>query len=149
MTRSLTAFLPRATALREGALRLAAVLGLMALAACATPPPGPDAHLSPAVKQMYGPLQDGEFLIPAVPPQYLNEQTIRQEVTYWSDEKPGTIVVDPWTKHLYLIQPDNRAIRYGVAVGKDDFQARDRGVVFAERRVAKAPIKRIADDRPP
>ena len=119
MTRSLTAFLPRSTALRGGALRLAAVLGLMALAGCATPPPGPDAHLSPAVKQMYGPVQDGEFLIPAVPPQYLNEQTIRQEVTYWSDEEPGTIVVDPWTRHLYLVQPDNRAIRYGVAVGQE------------------------------
>ncbi|MBL9059122.1 MAG: L,D-transpeptidase [Mangrovicoccus sp.] len=119
MTRPQIAFLSRATALRTGALRAAAGLALLALAACATPPPGPDAHLSPAVRQMYGPVQDGEFLIPAVPPQYLNDNTIRQDVAYWSDEDPGTIIVDPWTKHLYFIQPDNRAIRYGIAVGQE------------------------------
>lgn len=38
-----------------------------------------------------------------------------------SSEVPGTVIVDTSDRFLYLIQPDNKALRYGVAVGKAGF----------------------------
>ncbi|MEP1208157.1 MAG: L,D-transpeptidase [Rhizobiaceae bacterium] len=45
----------------------------------------------------------------------------RQQVTFRSNEKPGTVIVETSTKHLYYVLGDNRAVRYGVAVGKQGF----------------------------
>ena len=36
-------------------------------------------------------------------------------------EVPGTIIVDTKENHLYLVQPNRRAIRYGVATGSEAF----------------------------
>jgi lipoprotein-anchoring transpeptidase ErfK/SrfK len=46
----------------------------------------------------------------------------RQPVSYRSNEPPGTIIVDTSRRFLYLIQPNNIALRYGVGVGRDGFQ---------------------------
>jgi lipoprotein-anchoring transpeptidase ErfK/SrfK len=46
----------------------------------------------------------------------------RQAVFYRSTEPPGTIVVDTADRYLYLIQGNNRAIRYGIGVGREGFQ---------------------------
>jgi lipoprotein-anchoring transpeptidase ErfK/SrfK len=46
----------------------------------------------------------------------------RQPVSYRSDEAPGTIIIDTQRRFLYLIQPNNIALRYGVGVGRDGFQ---------------------------
>ena len=45
----------------------------------------------------------------------------RQEVFYETREPAGTIVVDTANTHLYLVLGGNRAIRYGVRVGRDGF----------------------------
>ena len=45
----------------------------------------------------------------------------RQEVFYETKEPAGTIVVDTSNTHLYLVLGGNRAIRYGVRVGRDGF----------------------------
>ena len=45
-----------------------------------------------------------------------------QPVYYRTNEKPGTIIINTDERFLYLVQPDNRAIRYGVGVGRDGFQ---------------------------
>ena len=45
----------------------------------------------------------------------------RTAVTYPSPEPPGTIVVDPGSHFLYLIQGGGQAIRYGVGVGAEGF----------------------------
>ena len=45
----------------------------------------------------------------------------RQQVTFSSNEKPGTVIVETSTKHLYFVLGGNRAVRYGVAVGKRGF----------------------------
>ena len=45
-----------------------------------------------------------------------------QPVYFRSNEPPGTIVINTDERFLYLVQPDNRAIRYGVGVGRDGFQ---------------------------
>ena len=46
----------------------------------------------------------------------------RQPVFYRTTEAPGTIIVSTSQRYLYLIQGNNRAIRYGIGVGRDGFQ---------------------------
>ena len=46
----------------------------------------------------------------------------KQEVFFRTTEAPGTIVIDTKSRFLYLVQPDNRALRYGIGVGRDGFQ---------------------------
>ena len=45
----------------------------------------------------------------------------RKVVAYPTPEPPGTIVVDPGSHFLYLVQPGGQAIRYGVGVGGEGF----------------------------
>jgi lipoprotein-anchoring transpeptidase ErfK/SrfK len=46
----------------------------------------------------------------------------RQPVFYRTNEAPGTIIIDTSERFLYLIQPNNVALRYGIGVGRDGFQ---------------------------
>jgi lipoprotein-anchoring transpeptidase ErfK/SrfK len=46
----------------------------------------------------------------------------KQMVFYRSAEAPGTIIVETSERHLYLVQPGGRALRYGIGVGRDGFQ---------------------------
>ncbi|WP_435169707.1 L,D-transpeptidase [Falsirhodobacter sp. 1013] len=105
--------------------RTGLLLGLGALAACAAPqPPAPPAappepQVPPDVARRYAALMDEGYTIPAVPDRYLTPRNVRQEVDYATDEKPGSVVVDPWQHFLYFILPEGRALRYGVAVGDE------------------------------
>jgi lipoprotein-anchoring transpeptidase ErfK/SrfK len=45
----------------------------------------------------------------------------RKVVAYPSPEPPGTIVIDPGSHFLYLVQQNGQAIRYGVGVGGEGF----------------------------
>ena len=49
----------------------------------------------------------------------------KQAVFFRTSEAPGTIVIDTSQRFLYLVQPNNRAIRYGIGVGRDGFQWRE------------------------
>nr|WP_205520754.1 L,D-transpeptidase [Propylenella binzhouense] len=51
-----------------------------------------------------------------IPPQYR-----RQFVADPTGEPPGTIVVDPDARFLYLVMKDGEALRYGVGVGREGF----------------------------
>jgi lipoprotein-anchoring transpeptidase ErfK/SrfK len=46
----------------------------------------------------------------------------KQMVLYRTAEAPGTIIVETSERHLYLVQPGGRALRYGIGVGRDGFQ---------------------------
>ena len=46
----------------------------------------------------------------------------KQEVFFRSTEAPGTIIIDTKDRFLYLVQPNSRALRYGIGVGRDGFQ---------------------------
>jgi lipoprotein-anchoring transpeptidase ErfK/SrfK len=46
----------------------------------------------------------------------------RQEVTYATGERAGTIVVDTRQHFLYLVLGDGRAMRYGIGVARDGFE---------------------------
>ena len=63
--------------------------------------------------------QDGETVIPAVSPAYLNERNRRQWVDYTGPEPVGSLVVDPYARFLYHIYEPGRAMRFGIAVGRE------------------------------
>jgi lipoprotein-anchoring transpeptidase ErfK/SrfK len=46
----------------------------------------------------------------------------RTPVYYRSDHPPGTIVISTRERFLYLIQPNNVALRYGIGVGREGFE---------------------------
>ncbi|MBO9455733.1 L,D-transpeptidase [Paracoccus sp. R12_1] len=108
--------------LRTAALAIAAILSLTACETNQNPRPDvPEAPQQPAVSSAtaakYGALNDNGHQIDAVPMQYLSEDKARQQVEYWTDQKPGTIIVDPYARYLYHVQPNDKAMRYAVAVG--------------------------------
>jgi lipoprotein-anchoring transpeptidase ErfK/SrfK len=51
----------------------------------------------------------------------LDPQFRKQVVYYRSSEAPGTIIVVTAERHLYLVQGNGRAIRYGIGVGREGF----------------------------
>lgn len=52
----------------------------------------------------------------------LQPQFKKQVVYYRTNEAPGTIIVVTTERHLYLVQGNGRAIRYGIGVGREGFQ---------------------------
>lgn len=98
-------------------LRLPATIVLVAtLAACGGKP---KVEPAPPVDPHYNQVEDGGITIPAVDPGYLVHTNARTEVDYAAGDAPGTIVVDRYARVLYLVQDGNRAIRYGIAVGRE------------------------------
>jgi lipoprotein-anchoring transpeptidase ErfK/SrfK len=61
----------------------------------------------------YQPSADEEDLSPAFQ---------RQLVFFRTTEAPGTIVVSTSQRFLYVVQGNNRALRYGIGVGREGFQ---------------------------
>jgi len=52
----------------------------------------------------------------------LDPQFKKTAVLYRTNEAPGTIIIQTAERHLYLIQGNGRALRYGIGVGRDGFQ---------------------------
>jgi lipoprotein-anchoring transpeptidase ErfK/SrfK len=52
----------------------------------------------------------------------LDPEWQKQMVLYRTTEAPGTIIISTAERHLYLVQPNGRALRYGIGVGRDGFQ---------------------------
>lgn len=46
----------------------------------------------------------------------------RRVVRYPTTEKPGTIVVNTAERHLYLVEKNGVAVRYGIGVGREGFE---------------------------
>ena len=69
----------------------------------------------------YGQVTDAGYALPAIPIQKVNEKFRRQIVSYQSNERPGTIIVNTRERHLYYILSSGKAVRYGIGVGKQGF----------------------------
>lgn len=85
---------------------------------------------------IYRPIADERYQVPAIDYRRINPRFYRQEVSYATKERPGTIVVDPAHHFLYFVLAHGRAVRYGVGVGKAGFGWS--GVAHIERK-AKWP----------
>jgi lipoprotein-anchoring transpeptidase ErfK/SrfK len=94
------------------------------------PPPG---NVTGSVQQPGQPQQgaaDGRpMVLSALPPEEQPESAPanlppnlrRQEVNFATKEPPGTLIVDTPNTYLYYVLGNNRAVRYGVRVGRDGF----------------------------
>jgi lipoprotein-anchoring transpeptidase ErfK/SrfK len=69
----------------------------------------PDPTLSARDKDMMALAEPDEYRIP----------TQRNKITYQTDEKPGTIVVDTGNNYLYYVLPHGEAIQYRIASGAE------------------------------
>jgi lipoprotein-anchoring transpeptidase ErfK/SrfK len=105
--------------------RILVILALPLLAACG----GAPSTKSPPVVPGYDGIQDGEFFIQPVSPQYLYDGNRREVVAYAGDEAPGTIVVDTHSRKLYLVEEGGMATRYPIAVGREGLSFRGSGVI--------------------
>jgi lipoprotein-anchoring transpeptidase ErfK/SrfK len=65
----------------------------------------------------------------------------RKDVEYQTEHPVGSIIIDTRTRYLYLVQPNNRAVRYGVGVGRPGFEWKGVKTVSA--------MKEWPDWRPP
>lgn len=101
------------------------ILAPLMLGACmSTSPPPPSPAFGQASQTVndakrYGAVADGAFEVPAVSLNQFDPKFRRQLVDDPTGEKPGTIVVDPKNRFLYLVLEDGRALRYGVGVGRE------------------------------
>lgn len=69
----------------------------------------------------YAAVEDEGKAVPGIPVAEVPAEYQRQVVDYPSDQPAGTIIIDPSTKHLYLVAGANKAMRYGIAVGRAGF----------------------------
>lgn len=69
-----------------------------------------------------------KFPVVAVDTSQIDAQFLKQVVDYRSPHPPGTVVVDPHRRFLYLVEKGGKAIRYGVGVGRE-------GLAFAGKSV--------------
>jgi lipoprotein-anchoring transpeptidase ErfK/SrfK len=131
------------------------MIGLpLALAACTTTRRAPvmtEPTLDPFYVSMYGPVLNEPHPVAAMDLRRVDPKWWRQEVEYITEERPGTIIVDTPNRFLYLVQENNRALRYGVGVGKDE-ALQFRGTATVGRKAAwprwtptSAMIKREPD----
>lgn len=85
--------------------------------------------VDPAIAAMYASLTDEPFPIPAVDVSRVPPQYIRQVVAFRGPERPGSIVVDPSRRFLYLVLENGTAMRYGCGVGKAGFDYQGSAVI--------------------
>ncbi|KQT48495.1 hypothetical protein ASG47_09115 [Devosia sp. Leaf420] len=120
-----------------------ASLAALALAGCSTTGSSrptvataepPMRVVPPEVLAMYGPLPDENFPIPAAPIHLLDPVYWRQEVENTTGEAEGTVVVDTANRFLYWTEPNGRAMRYGVGIGRAGFEWNGRAHIAYKRK---------------
>ena len=110
--------------LLRNALTAFGLLATLFVAGCATTD-GSSESAQVQTKQIfddsYGTVTDAGYTLPAIPISKVNPKFYRQIVSYPSSERAGTIIVNTRERYLYYILPGNKAMRYGIGVGKDGF----------------------------
>jgi lipoprotein-anchoring transpeptidase ErfK/SrfK len=95
--------------------RAAGILSLVAVAALSI-----DAPTVAAPKELQ--ILDQPGYVPTPEEELLPAEYRPQPVYFRSNEPPGTIVVHTNERFLYVVQDEQRAIRYGIGVGREGFQ---------------------------
>ena len=104
-----------------GRMLVAGALALLAAACTSSSGSEPSVETPPPV--MYGALEDDGFTINAVSPGRVDPKYLRQVVATprYIPAEPGTLVVDPTHRFLYLVQANGTSMRYGIGVGREGF----------------------------
>jgi lipoprotein-anchoring transpeptidase ErfK/SrfK len=82
-----------------------------------------------AFQALYGPKPNERFPLEALDLGEINEDLLRQEVSFRGPEPRGTIVVDVAARYLYLVTGNGRALRYGVGVGRAGYDYRGEAII--------------------
>ncbi|WP_414474030.1 L,D-transpeptidase [Microvirga sp. M2] len=105
--------------------RRAFVLGVPAAAVCSSLPAAPSLAQQlgarSSYRAVYAPIENDLYPVPGIDLSRINPNYLRRVVAYDRDEEPGTIVIDPQSRYLYLVLRDGVAVRYGVGVGRAGF----------------------------
>jgi len=110
-------------------------LMLSSAAACGQLPfSNPEVEETPQFLEGYGPIFDAGYTLPGIPEEYTQGINRRMEGFYTGEAEPGTIDVDPYSKFLYLIQEDGRAVRYPVGVGRAGRSFSGRGTIQLKKK---------------
>ncbi|MET3927250.1 L,D-transpeptidase [Devosia sp. 2618] len=119
----------------------AASLSALALAGCATTTPqapvvqGPTRYnVPPDVLSMYAARPEEDFPVPAADVSMVEPTYWRQEVDNPTGQPAGSVVVDTSNFFLYWTMPDNRAMRYGVGLGRAGFEWSGTGHIAYKRK---------------
>jgi lipoprotein-anchoring transpeptidase ErfK/SrfK len=118
------------------ARKTVALAGLLGLAACVDPSLSPSASnqsLPRTGENVYVATMDAGIEIPALPVEEIPESHRRQVVAYETDQPVGTIIINPKTRLLYYVVGKNKAIRYGISVGRAGFEWSGEAIV-AEKK---------------
>ncbi|MCJ8151625.1 L,D-transpeptidase family protein [Shinella sedimenti] len=123
---------------RRSFLLGSAGLATTVLAGCTTARERVEVRPEPVVDNsiyaaMYGPKDDEQFPLPAIPYQKIDPRFYRQMVPNPTGERPGVIVVDTANHFLYLTYENGQAMRYGVGLGRAGFEWAGRGVIQYKR----------------
>lgn len=90
--------------------------------------------IDPVLAAAYASRGDGDWRVPAVDVASFDPAFLRQTVPYSGPEEQGTIVIDTDTKHLFLVEGDGTAVRYGVSVGREGFGWTGEGTIGRKAR---------------
>jgi lipoprotein-anchoring transpeptidase ErfK/SrfK len=94
-------------------MRRSAIAALTLLASFAISAPSFAYDIDPLTGLSVAPVEDGRAKATPI---------TRTEVDFGGPYRPGTIVVDTAERRLYLVLDDNRAMRYGIGVGRPGFE---------------------------
>jgi lipoprotein-anchoring transpeptidase ErfK/SrfK len=110
----------------------------------AEPAPPPD----PALAAMYASRGDGNWRLSAIDVASFDPRYLRQRVPFETTEAPGTIVIDTAARHLFLVEEDGMATRYGVSIGREGFGWTGEGTIGRKARWPRwtPPAEMIARD---
>jgi lipoprotein-anchoring transpeptidase ErfK/SrfK len=117
------------------------------------------AGFDPSFLDMYGPIDTEPFPVPEVDLTGINPIYLRRIVSYSGPQQPGTVVIDPNNRFLFLVQERGQAIRYGVGVGREGFGWAGTATIKRKSEwpdwyppkemIARQPeIKRVVEDLP-
>ncbi len=95
---------------------------LLLLGACLVAVPAAMSTLGANAAQDEMQIDDQPGYVPNPTDEHLEGPLERQVVFFRTTEPPGSIVVHTNERYLYLVQENNRAMRYGIGVGRDGFQ---------------------------
>ena len=74
--------------------------------------------IDPRYAALYQAIPGEPFPVEAIDLSQVQPQYLRVEIPYETREAPGTVIVDPNDRFLYLVLGNGRALRYGVGVGR-------------------------------
>ena len=109
-------------------------IGTVGLGGCATVPATTNLLPASKAKSIYGAVPNEKFPVPAVDLSRLPRRFYRKQVVNPTGAAAGTVVVDTSRFYLYFVESGDRAMRYGVGLGRAGFEWSGRGRIAWKRK---------------